>query len=439
MKLRIFQAEHGDCLLLQSEGHNILCDGGLAKSMRNHVRQPLANLVAENGGELDAIYISHIDQDHIQGVQQLLEDAITWKVYHHHATSGDTSVNKPRIPEPPSIAAMWHNSFRDQVGDNVGEIGDLLAAAVPVLNGTGMAELMHEAHELTNIASSIPQALKVSRYAKPDLLNIPVNVLPGESGPGGLLMRDGAPKVFEFGSMTFTLIGPSKKALTDLRKGWNNWLQTDKGVDGVAKVKRGIREQLDRFSSGQLEGSPFDLFSWNGIRSFEGVSTPNIASLVFMVEEEGKTLLLTGDAQQDKLLEDLEASGFLDDGHCHLNVLKIQHHGSEHNTDDNFAKRVSADHYVFCGDGSNGNPEPQVLWDYYKSRLGSASRRALAPEADGRQFTFWFSTTSTQLPEDSKDRENFEETEKIVTRMVAESGGLMRAEFVRNDFRTLTI
>ncbi|PCJ04639.1 MAG: hypothetical protein COB16_17980 [Rhodobacteraceae bacterium] len=439
MKLRIFKAEHGDCLLLQSEGHNILCDGGLAKSMRNHVRRPLADLVNDNGGGLDAVYISHIDQDHIQGVLQLLQDAIDWKVYRHHVDNGDTSVNEPNVPEPPSIDALWHNSFRDQVGDNVGDIGDLLAAAVPVLNGTGVDDLMQEAHELANIATSIPEALKVSRFAMPDLLDIPVNILPGEAGPGKLLMRDGAPKVFQIGSMTFTLIGPSKSALADLRKGWNNWLSTEDGVKGVARVKRQIRKQLDRFASGQLESSPFELFNWNGISSFEGVTTPNVASLVFMVEEDGKTLLLTGDAQQDKLLEDLEASGFLDAGHCHLNVLKVQHHGSEHNTDANFAKRVSADHYVFCGDGSNGNPEPEVLWDYYKSRLGSASRRALSPEAEDRPFTFWFSTTATQLPKDSKDRENFEETEEIVARMVADSGGLMRAEFVRRDYRTLTI
>jgi len=36
----------------------------------------------------------------------------------------------------------------------------------------------------------------------------------------------------------------------------------------------------------------------------------------------------------------------------HVNVLKVQHHGSEHNIDEAFCRMVTADHYVFC---SNGN------------------------------------------------------------------------------------
>jgi len=439
MKLRIFKSEHGDCILLQGDGHNVLCDGGLYKSMRQHVRRPLGDLVEDNGGVLDAIYVSHLDQDHISGVLQLLRDAVEWRVYKFHQDNGDTDVNQPKVPKPPEIKNLWHNSFRDQVGDNAGQIGDLLAAAVPVLRATGVDEFIHEAHEIGNVAASIREALEVSRYAKPDFLDIPVNFLPGDTGPGKLLFRTDTPQTFSIGSLNFTLVGPSQKALDDLRDGWNNWLETSKGEKGVAAVRKKIRDQLDRFASGQLTGSPFDLRDWNGIKSFRGVTAPNVASLVFMVEEDGKRLLLTGDAQQDKLLEDLEATRHLEGGHCHLDVLKVAHHGSEHNTDKHFAKIVSADHYVFCGNGAHGNPEPEVIEIYYKSRLGSASRRALAPEADGRPFTFWFSTNSKDLPFNSRNRKNFEEVEALVADLVDKSGGMLRAEYVRRDYRTLSV
>ncbi len=439
MKLRIFQSEHGDCLLLQGDGVNILCDGGMGKSMRKHVRRPLVDLVDDNGGALDAVYVSHLDQDHIQGIQYLFRDAVEWKVFDYHEANGSDGVREPRVPRPPEMKALWHNSFRDQVGENAGDIGDLLAAAVPALRSTGMDEFLHEAHEIQNIAASIPQALEVSRYAKPDFLDIPINVLPGQTGPGKLLMRGDDPITFSIGTLNFTLVGPSREALENLREGWNNWLQTQAGENGVRRVTERIREQLDRFASGTLDGSPFDLFDWNGIDSFKGVTAPNVASLVFMVEEDGNRVLLTGDAQQDKLTEDLAATGFLDDGFCHLSALKVMHHGSEHNTDAEFAKMVSADHYIFCGDGSNGNPEPEVLRHYYNSRVGPISKRALAPEAQGMPFTFWFSTNSEEHPRRSSKRENFEETERIVAEMIADSGGLMRAEFVRRDYRTLTL
>lgn len=439
MKLRIFQSEHGDCLLLQGDGTNILCDGGLGKSMKKHVRRPLAELVAENGGALDAVYVSHLDQDHIQGVQYLMRDAVEWMVYDYHQAQGNDGVREPRIPRPPEMKALWHNSFRDQVGENAGEIGDLLAAAVPALRSTGIDAFLHEAHELQNIAASIPQALEVSRYAQPDFLDIPINVLPGQLGPGKLLMRGDDLVQFTIGTLDFTLIGPSKPALKNLRDGWNNWLETSKGERGVQRVNERIRKQLDRFAAGEWSGSPFDLYDWNGIDAFKGVTAPNVASLVFMVEENGHRVLLTGDAQQDKLTEDLEATGYLENGYCHLSVLKVAHHGSEHNTDASFAKAVSADHYVFCGNGENGNPEPEVLRHYYDSRIGPSSKRALAPEAQDRPFTFWFSTNSSELPGQSDRRKNFEETERLVAEMIEGSNGQMRAEFVRRDYRTLTI
>ena len=70
-----------------------------------------------------------------------------------------------------------------------------------------------------------------------------------------------------------------------------------------------------------------------------------------MVEEDSKTLLLTGDSQQDKILKGLRLSGYLprEGGGLHVNVLKAQHHGSEHNFDEEFCRTVSADHYLFCG------------------------------------------------------------------------------------------
>ena len=93
-----------------------------------------------------------------------MKDAISWKVFDHHAAKGDTSVRPPKFPRPPKIDALWHNSFRDQVGDNAGEIGDLLAAAVPMLQSTAVEKFAHEAHELGNIAASISEALRVSRF-----------------------------------------------------------------------------------------------------------------------------------------------------------------------------------------------------------------------------------------------------------------------------------
>jgi hypothetical protein len=55
----------------------------------------------------------------------------------------------------------------------------------------------------------------------------------------------------------------------------------------------------------------------------------------------------------------------------HVNILKVPHHGSANNLDDDFFERVTADHYVFSGNGEHGNPERAALAMLFRAR-GSA-------------------------------------------------------------------
>jgi hypothetical protein len=110
-------------------------------------------------------------------------------------------------------------------------------------------------------------------------------------------------------------------------------------------------------------------------------------------------------------------------------VLKIQHHGSENNMDKNFAREVSADHYVFCGNGEHENPDLRVIDIIFNSRVGNSSARALAPKARDREFHFWFSTTSAAQAEGTKKKEHFQEVEKRVAELVAQSNQLLKLHF----------
>lgn len=70
------------------------------------------------------------------------------------------------------------------------------------------------------------------------------------------------------------------------------------------------------------------------------------------------TALLTGDARGDHILQDLEAAGLLDDaGKVHVDVLKLQHHGSDRHVTKRFFQSVTADTYLISADGKNGNPD----------------------------------------------------------------------------------
>jgi beta-lactamase superfamily II metal-dependent hydrolase len=443
MKLKIFESHDGDCLLLESkDGKRILCDGGRTGSMRSQVSEELAKL-RKSKSKLDIVYVSHVDNDHITGVLALLEDELEWRIHAHRVKNGLKKA-RPKVPRPPEIGTIWHNAFRDQVKkNNADDIESLLAAAVPTLNGTGVRNLETAAAELGDLATAVQEALKVSALVSPELLNIPVNQLKKGDGTRKLLMLRPGQQAFELGSLKITIVGPGTKELEDLRKGWNNWL-TDNNKT-VKEIRAQMKKRIDEFSSGTLNGELFDLHQWNGIPPYKNVTTPNIASLMLMVEEHGadgdvKRVLLTGDAQQDYVVKGLEETGFLNEkAGVHLDVLKVQHHGSENNVDAKFCRRVSADHYIFCGNGTSGNPEPSVIDLVFESRLGPQAKRTLAPEAQDRKFTFWFSTTSKAQKPGSKERKAFSKLESRLEQLRKLSKGKLQLRFNSGTFTMLSI
>ena len=429
MKLTIFQSDKGDCLLLQAKsGQRVLCDGGMDRSMREHVRAELAKL-----DKLDLVYVSHIDSDHISGVLQLLRDEVEWRVFDFQQDRG-RPVRTPEVPRPPAIKGMLHNSFRDQITANrrsladfsvIREIENTLNALAPALASSSDGDLTAVGEGMSAIATSIPESLEVTGLIGPDALAIPLNKPPGVDKPARLLYAGRPGERFTMGSRSFTLLGPTSKELSDLRTGWNNWLRENR--ERAKALREKLKSRFDEFSSG-IASESIDLRDWFGIPDFEGVTMPNIASLMFMVEEDGKTLLLTGDCQQDFIIKGLERTRFLEpDGHLRVNVLKVQHHGSEHNMDKNFAARVSADHYVFCGNGEHENPDLGVLDIVFESRAD-----------DDDPFDFWFSTTS-KAEVGRPGRAHFREVEKRARALRSRSGGRLTLHFNEDAGTVLSV
>ena len=224
MKITAYQSGKGDCLLLDSETGaktvRVLVDGGLPESYRDHVAPSLA----QQKTPLDLVYLSHIDEDHIGGVLQLMNDLIAWRVYDYQKEVGNPKAKRPDHPRPPDVRKIWHNSFHEQVGKNAGDIGDMLAASTAILSAstTKLAATVLEEH--AGLAQSKYQALQLARRVGPGQLDIPVNP---EFQHKLMMLRPGAPKL-KAGSITFHLIGPFEKDLRKLRTEWNAWLKESK-------------------------------------------------------------------------------------------------------------------------------------------------------------------------------------------------------------------
>lgn len=405
MIFTIFQSDKGDCLLLESDdGKLILCDGGLRDSYIEHVAPALGRL-RTNGSEIDVAYVSHIDQDHIAGILQYMDDEVAWRVFDHQKATGNNGVPKPKNPRPPKVHALWHNAFHDQVGDNAGKIEAMLAASASILAASQDPHLLEISAEHQNLALSRSEAIRLSRRVGSSQLGIPLNAPAG----GKLMMVRKSGQSITLGSLSMFIIGPFKADLENLRDEWNEWLRTNS-----EEIKR-LRDRAER-DEGDLGSSVEGLVRGLDITAEtfgdrNRVTAPNLASLMFYVEEPrkgggNKRYLLTGDGHCDDILKGLHHHDKLDQQSnrgIHVDVLKGQHHGSEHNWNEDFCRAVTADNYIFCGNGEHENPDPGVIKLVLDSRIGLPAKRS--PNAETSQpFTLWFNSSEAVATDPANGR-----------------------------------
>lgn len=458
MKLKVFQSDMGDCLLLTgADGRLMLVDGGMSSSYKLHVAGALGELQKQNVS-LDVVYISHIDRDHISGVLRMLDDEVEW-IGHEHAINGDNPTHKaPERPRPPRVKNIWHNAFHELANDNKGEFEEMLAASAAILSGvdsalhssTDVERVKALASEQAALATSIAEAIQVSRRIGRDQLNIKLNA----PAKGKLMMARGTkPTPIKLGGMKIHIIGPTNTELTKLREEWNKWL--DEESDALKKIQKKAEEDADGLKARDVSDliSPKvdqaeEMISRLSLSEPESdelgkpgtVTAPNVASLMLFVEEKGKTLLLTGDGRHEDITKGLKRIGKLKEGgSLHVNVLKVQHHGSKNNISRSFCRSVTADHYLFCGfnGGNHGNPHPDVIEAVAASRLSTdPDVRSPNPKA-GNPFTFHFNGSAAVAK--GVDKPHMKLVESVVKKLVESSGGQMKHFFLADHFFDLDV
>lgn len=447
MKITVFQSDKGDSLLLTSaDGRHVLVDGGMRDSYTKHVAPALAKM-RKDGEVLDVVYVSHIDQDHISGVLQMMDDEVEWRVHDFQVESGNKKKKSPAVGRPPQVKDIWHNAFHEQVSDNTGEIENMLAASATILSGSANSVVRGLAAAQSDLATSIAEAIQLSRRVSPEQLGIKLN----RPAKGALiLVRDKPSAAISVGGMKFRIIGPFERDLEDLRKQWNEWLEKNK--KRIKSIQTKAEKDASAFSAAEIanlmspkiqqanelssllpldEQAQLDAAFKLGVR--KKVTVPNLASLMFYVEEGGKTLLLTGDGHHADILEGLKHIKKLDKGgNIHVDVLKVPHHGSEHNLDEEFCRRVTARDYVFCGNGEHENPDLRVIQAIADARIGTdPAKLSQNPAAKGK-FKFWFNSgeKATVKPQ---AKEHMRKVKELVDGLIAQSHGRLSAFFLKKS------
>lgn len=323
--LEALRAKHGDSLVLHFGDADaprfIVIDGGPSGVYKDAFRPRLDQLAdrwAVDGKlAIEVLMVSHMDDDHIRGVLDLSERLIETR-------ATETA--------PFRVKTLWHNAFGDAVGaTGTGIVASTVAGApARIASADGDAPLWRGESEA--VVASVPQARKLRDNAQglgwP--ANRPFADLVAAPAAGGHLEQ--------LGPLRLTVIGPLQQQVDALRGEWEEQVRRLREARD-AKEAAAVADYLDR-------------------------SVYNLSSIVCLAELDGtgKRMLLTGDALGSHVLDGLERAGLMDDeGRIEVDVLKLPHHGSSRNVDDDFFQRIRARHYVASGDGKHDNPEPETL------------------------------------------------------------------------------
>jgi len=310
LALEVLRAEHGDCLLLTHGQELVLIDGGPSTVYDDTLGPRLRQLADERGEPLwiRLIMVSHIDDDHIVGLTDMFGEARERK---------ETSTGPPQW----QTGELWFNAFDALTGASG-------AADKAAVQGAALAlAAKAPGQESKAVAASIPNGIALRDDAL--FLAVPLN----KSAGGGLVESGGDAATIEVApGLTFTVIAPAPQRVEALREKWEKW-QRDHPSAAVQEAKN-----LDR-------------------------SVFNLSSIAVLARSGERTLLLTGDARSDDLLDGLGNLELVaDDGDpLMVDVLKLPHHGSIRNVDARFFDRVRARHYVISANGRDGNPENETL------------------------------------------------------------------------------
>lgn len=328
MEIEMLAAKNGDCLILHygtpAVPGLILIDGGPAGVWDDSLKPRLLQLRDDRGlgpNEplvIDLLIISHVDDDHINGVIKLLQAV------------ADGRRDNDRLF---AVKRIWHNSFDNILGND--ETVELIRGAGQQFGAASTEEDIEstlrlkppgDERDASFIFASIEQGDNVRRLA--GALNIPINP---DFGRG--LIQTGAKggARFDVGELELIVAGPLHDELSDLQSAHDEWL------------KNHPERQKDATAI---------------LTALDDQSVANLSSITILVRSGTKSLLLTGDARLDKVLEGLEAAGAVEKGgSLPLDILKMPHHGSIRNIDGDTIRRVPAAHYLFSGNGKFGNPD----------------------------------------------------------------------------------
>jgi hypothetical protein len=312
LELTALPARQGDALWIrwgdEAAPHQIMIDMGTEKVGKG-VRERIEALPA-SARKLDLLVISHVDADHIGGVLTCLAEA---------------------DPLPGFVVDdVWFNGFEHLQGKTV--------VTSPGLEPMGPA-----------------QGERLSKWLRRQSWNkafggAPVTRMPGEALKT-VTLHDG---------LTLTVIGPTPTRLTEFIDKWAEEVHKAlvKGSLDPDTVSPGL--EIMGSSKPPILMNDDDLLELAESSIDKDPSEANGSSIALLLKYKGRSVLLSGDAFSDDLVDGIVAAS--PHNRMQLDVFKLPHHGSKKNVHRKLIEAVDCDCWLISTDGTQfKHPDAEAI------------------------------------------------------------------------------
>ncbi|MBB1466198.1 MBL fold metallo-hydrolase [Vibrio sp. SG41-7] len=257
MEFISFGALQGDSFIVKSNSTNILIDGGMP-STYGQIREHLDH----NG--IDAIFITHVDYDHLGGIFNLVNDEEL------DLTSYQLFMNHPEFPS-------------EYQGEEVG---------------------FKHGHSLKGVLEQRGKSFN----------QVTTN------------------QELTFGNINVVVLSPDEVTVELLYESWESNIIYE---DGILKYKK------QQTQSGDII---------------------NKSSLILLLSCNGSNILMLGDSHAESACTSIKNRGYSAESPLPLNLLKLSHHGSSHNTNEELLALVDCTNYYISTNGGRYNhPDAETI------------------------------------------------------------------------------
>ncbi|WP_318463182.1 MBL fold metallo-hydrolase [Photobacterium leiognathi] len=327
LKLKMHKADNGDCVSIETQSEFVLIDGGTAQSFDSWKEQIFGHV-----SKIDSVIVTHIDNDHVNGVIKLLTH-----------------------PDCPSVDRIYFNGAEQLFGPLSPDGGLDKRTEVKL---QAISEESSEVGDKDLIGYSEGTSLS---YVISDK-GYPCNDVVG----GQALYREKCAYI-DVGSLKFNIVGPDLSALSELKKVWEEKLEERNIRPRI--ISKSYYDAFEQYISSvqELTSDNYQISSTEQ-RSIEALanaefdddgSPTNKSSFAFLVEFEEKKILYLGDTHAQVVMS------WLDEQHLDsikVDAVKIAHHGSQNNTSLDLLRRIECDKYLISTNGkSHGHPDLETL------------------------------------------------------------------------------